>query len=78
MSAANQEWGRVLFSDESSFSTNSDSHRVFIWREPGTRYHPSNIRDRYGECGILVWGGNMLDGRIPLHIFDSDSVTAQR
>ncbi|GFW45003.1 hypothetical protein TNCV_4513171 [Trichonephila clavipes] len=27
------EWGRVLFTDESRFSLISDSHRILIWRE---------------------------------------------
>ncbi|GFW45062.1 transposable element Tcb2 transposase [Trichonephila clavipes] len=27
------EWGRVLFTDESTFSLSSDSHRILIWRE---------------------------------------------
>ncbi|GFW86533.1 hypothetical protein TNCV_4333171 [Trichonephila clavipes] len=27
------EWGRVLFIDESRFSLSSDSHRILIWRE---------------------------------------------
>ncbi|GFT82304.1 transposable element Tcb1 transposase [Trichonephila clavipes] len=42
------EWGRVLFTDESRFSLSSDSHRILIWREQGSRNHPSNIiqRDR--------------------------------
>ncbi|GFU76434.1 transposable element Tcb1 transposase [Trichonephila clavipes] len=26
------EWGRVLFTDESRFSLSSDSHRILIWR----------------------------------------------
>ncbi|UYV84424.1 hypothetical protein LAZ67_X002122 [Cordylochernes scorpioides] len=39
------QWANVLFSDESRFSLNTDSRRVFIWREPGTHYHPSNIRE---------------------------------
>ncbi|GFV15152.1 transposable element Tcb2 transposase [Trichonephila clavipes] len=62
------------------FSINSDSRRVFIWREPGTRYHPYNITesDRFGGCGVLVWGGIILDSRTPLHIFDAGSVNAQR
>ncbi|GFX34748.1 transposable element Tcb1 transposase [Trichonephila clavipes] len=29
------EWGRVLFTDESRFSLSSDSHRILIWREQG-------------------------------------------
>ncbi|GFS63648.1 transposable element Tcb1 transposase [Trichonephila clavipes] len=71
------EWGRVLFTDESRFSLSSDSHRILIWRERGSRNHPSNIieRDRYGVRGVLVWGGIMLGGsRTDLHIFDAGSV----
>ncbi|GFV37473.1 transposable element Tcb2 transposase [Trichonephila clavipes] len=36
------EWGRVLFTYESRFSLSSDSHRILIWRERGSRNHPSN------------------------------------
>ncbi|GFW86284.1 transposable element Tcb2 transposase [Trichonephila clavipes] len=74
------EWGRVLFTDESRFSLSSDSHRILIWRERGSRNHPSNIieRDRYGGRGILVWGGIMLGSRTDLHIFDAGSVNGTR
>ncbi|GFT80574.1 HTH_Tnp_Tc3_2 domain-containing protein [Trichonephila clavipes] len=34
------EWGRVPFTDESRFSLSSDSHRILIWRERGSRKHP--------------------------------------
>ncbi|GFX21360.1 transposable element Tcb2 transposase [Trichonephila clavipes] len=69
------EWGRVLFTDESRFSLSSESHRILIWRERGSRNHPSNIieRDRYGGRGVLVWGGIMLGSRTDLHIFDAGS-----
>ncbi|GFY04640.1 transposable element Tcb1 transposase [Trichonephila clavipes] len=38
------------------------AHRILIWRERGSRNHPSNIieRDRYGGRGVLFWGGIML------------------
>ncbi|GFX58389.1 transposable element Tcb2 transposase [Trichonephila clavipes] len=74
------EWGRVLFTDESRFSLSSDSHRILIWRERGSRNHPSNIieRDRYGGRGVLVWGGIMLGSRTDLHIFDAVSVNGTR
>ncbi|GFU25963.1 dna-mediated transposase [Trichonephila clavipes] len=74
------EWRRVLFTDESRFSLSSDSHRILIWRERGSRNHPSNIieRDRYGGRGVLVWGGIMLGSRTDLHIFDADSVNGTR
>ncbi|GFX90010.1 transposable element Tcb2 transposase [Trichonephila clavipes] len=74
------EWGRVLFTDESRFSLSSDSHRILIWRERGSRNHPSNIieRDRYGGRGVLVWGGIMLGSPTDLHIFDAGSVNGTR
>ncbi|GFT77700.1 transposable element Tcb2 transposase [Trichonephila clavipes] len=74
------EWGRVLFTDESRFSLSSDSHRILIWRERGSRNQPSNIieRDRYGGRGVLVWRGIMLGSRTDLHIFDAGSVNGTR
>ncbi|GFV56010.1 transposable element Tcb1 transposase [Trichonephila clavipes] len=66
--------------DESRFSLSSDSHRILIWREQGSRNHPSNIieRDRYGGRGVLVWGGIMLGSRTDLHIFDAGSDNGTR
>ncbi|GFU91598.1 transposable element Tcb1 transposase [Trichonephila clavipes] len=60
----------VMFSDESRFSLQSDSHRTLIWRAPGIRYHQKNIieRHRYGDAGWLVWGGIILGSRTDLHI----------
>ncbi|GFX27109.1 transposable element Tcb2 transposase [Trichonephila clavipes] len=74
------EWGRVFFTDESRFNLSSDSHRILIWRERGSRNHPSNIieRARYGGRGVLVWGGIMLGSRTDLHIFDAGSVNGTR
>ncbi|GFV39202.1 transposable element Tcb2 transposase [Trichonephila clavipes] len=74
------EWGRVLFTDESRFSLSSDSHRILIWRERGSRNHPSNIieRDRYRGRDVLVWEGIMLGSRTDLHIFDAGSVNGTR
>ncbi|UYV70922.1 hypothetical protein LAZ67_8001110, partial [Cordylochernes scorpioides] len=65
------QWANVLFSDESRFSLNTDSRRVFIWREHGTRYHPSNIReiDSFRGGSLLVWAGISSSRRTPLHIF---------
>ncbi|GFX51088.1 transposable element Tcb1 transposase [Trichonephila clavipes] len=66
--------------DESRFSLSSDSHPILIWRERGSRNHPSNIieSDRYGGRGVLVWGGIMLGSRTDLHIFDAGSVNGTR
>ncbi|GFW68490.1 transposable element Tcb2 transposase [Trichonephila clavipes] len=66
--------------DKSRFSLSSDSHHILIWRERGSRNHPSNIieRDRHGGRGVLVWGGIMLGSRTDLHIFDAGSVNGTR
>ncbi|GFY28531.1 DDE_3 domain-containing protein [Trichonephila clavipes] len=73
-------WVTDLFIDESRFSLNTDFHCTFIWREPGTRYLPSHVHEinNYGEEGLMAWTGIMLDGRIPLHVFERSSVTSIR
>ncbi|GFX51985.1 HTH_Tnp_Tc3_2 domain-containing protein [Trichonephila clavipes] len=65
-----QQWSRVMFSDESRFSLQSNSRRTLIWRAPGIRYHQENTieRHRYGDAGWLVWGGIILGSRTDLHI----------
>ncbi|GFU73425.1 transposable element Tc1 transposase [Trichonephila clavipes] len=59
------EWGRVLFTDESRFSLSSDTHRILIWRERGSRNHPSKIfeRDR-GAMGLQFL---FMDDNAPCH-----------
>ncbi|GFT78417.1 transposable element Tcb2 transposase [Trichonephila clavipes] len=68
---------RVLFMDESRFSTRSDYQRVLIWWEIGIRFYPSNTKERhrYGGFGVPVWGGIMLNGRTEIDIPDRGSVT---
>ncbi|GFU80652.1 HTH_Tnp_Tc3_2 domain-containing protein [Trichonephila clavipes] len=41
-----QQWSCVMFSDESRFSLQSDSHRTLKRRAPGTRYHLENTIER--------------------------------
>ncbi|GFT58660.1 transposable element Tc3 transposase [Trichonephila clavipes] len=76
----NCQWSRVLFTDESRFSTRSDSQRVLIWREIGTRFYTSNIKERhhYGGPGVLIWGCIMLNWRTELYIFGRGFVTGDR
>ncbi|GBN48829.1 Transposable element Tc1 transposase [Araneus ventricosus] len=74
------QWAAVLLTGESRFGLNTDSRRTFIWREPGTRYLPSNVCeiDHYGGGALMVWAGIMLDGRTPLHVFERGTVTGVR
>ncbi|GFS74775.1 transposable element Tcb2 transposase [Trichonephila clavipes] len=59
------EWGRVLFTDDSRFSLSSDSHRILIWRERGSHNHLSKIieRDR-GTMGLQFL---FMDDNAPCH-----------
>ncbi|GFW49073.1 transposable element Tcb2 transposase [Trichonephila clavipes] len=51
------EWGRVLFTDESRFSLSSDSNRILIWRERGSRNHPSTSLKGTGmEVAVFSFG----------------------
>ncbi|GFV85586.1 transposable element Tcb1 transposase [Trichonephila clavipes] len=56
---------RLHGGDESRFSLSSDSHRILIWRERGSRNHPSNIieRDR-GAMGLQFL---FMDDNAPCH-----------
>ncbi|GFV98417.1 transposable element Tcb1 transposase [Trichonephila clavipes] len=65
-----QQWSCVMFSDESRFILQSDSHRNLIWRAPGTRYLQENTieRRRYSGAVCLIWGGIILGSRTDLHI----------
>ncbi|GFV64050.1 transposable element Tc3 transposase [Trichonephila clavipes] len=69
-----------MFSDEFRFSLSSDSRRVTIWRERGTRFEPRNITERhhFPSKGVMVWAGITMDDRTDLHFFDTGSVTAQK
>lgn len=68
------DWGRVLFTDESSVSTFS-SERVQVWRASGMRNEPEYFqkRKRSGRVSVSVWGCLSLTGlgtlhRIPGHL----------
>ncbi|GFX14953.1 transposable element Tc3 transposase [Trichonephila clavipes] len=70
----------MMFSDESRFSLSSDSWRIKIWRERGTRFEPKNITERhhFPSREVMVWAGIMMDSHTDLHFFDTGPVTAQR
>ncbi|GFS82934.1 transposable element Tc1 transposase [Trichonephila clavipes] len=74
------EWGRVLFTDESRFSLSSDSHRILIWREREAAIIPrASLKGTvWRSPNVLVWGGIMLGSRTDLHIFDAGSVNGTR
>lgn len=65
-----QQWGTVLFTDESRFSLSTCDGRVRVWRRAGERYADACVQehDRYGGRSLMVWGGIHLHGRTPLHL----------
>ncbi|KFM65464.1 Transposable element Tc1 transposase, partial [Stegodyphus mimosarum] len=69
------EWGRVLFTDESRFSLSCDSRHIHIWTERGTRNNLFNIikRDFFGGRGVIVRVDIMLGSRTDLHISQGGS-----
>ncbi|GBL80861.1 hypothetical protein AVEN_26283-1 [Araneus ventricosus] len=75
-----EQWGHVLFTDESRFNIQNDSRRAIIWRKPGTRYREPNIvaRDNYRGGGLLVLAAIATNGRTDLYVFAGGSVTADR
>ncbi|GFY14383.1 transposable element Tc1 transposase [Trichonephila clavipes] len=59
------EWGRVLFTDESRLSLSSDSHRILIWRDRGSRNYPSNTIER--DRGAMGPQFIFMDDNAPCH-----------
>ncbi|GFX42178.1 transposable element Tcb1 transposase [Trichonephila clavipes] len=57
-----QQWSCVMFSDESSFSLQSDSRQTLILGVPGACYHEENTieRHRYGGAGWLAFGEELF------------------
>ncbi|GFY35949.1 hypothetical protein TNCV_4843211 [Trichonephila clavipes] len=51
-----------------------------MWREPGTHYLPSNVReiDHNDGGGLMVWTGITFDGYTHHYIFERSSVAAMR
>ncbi|GFW88287.1 transposable element Tcb1 transposase [Trichonephila clavipes] len=51
------EWGRVLFTDESRFSLSSDSHRILIWREREAAIIPrTSLKGTGMEVAVFSFG----------------------
>ncbi|GFW31402.1 transposable element Tcb2 transposase [Trichonephila clavipes] len=53
------EWGRVLFTDESRFSLSSDSHRILIWREREAAIIP---RTSLKGTDLHIFDGGSING----------------
>ncbi|GFV06683.1 transposable element Tcb2 transposase [Trichonephila clavipes] len=72
------EWGRVLFTDESRFSLSSDSHRILIWREREAAIIPRTSLKGTGAMGLQFL---FMDDNAPCHrtvaaeqLFESEDI----
>ncbi|GFV05749.1 transposable element Tcb2 transposase, partial [Trichonephila clavipes] len=74
------DWSQVLFTDESRFSLESDTGRVLVWRDRGTRNNPAFVRERsqYRKASWMVWGVISIGGRTDLHIIQNGTLTGRR
>ena len=54
-----QDWGRVLFSDESRFCLRSIDGRLRVWRRRGERYTDVCVQPAvaFGGGSVMIWGG---------------------
>ncbi|GFV25786.1 transposable element Tcb2 transposase [Trichonephila clavipes] len=75
------DWSQVLFTDESQFSLESDTRRVLVWRDRGTRNNPAFVRERsqYRRAGWMVRGGISIGGPIgDSFVFQDDNARPHR
>uniref|UniRef100_A0A672S910 Transposase Tc1-like domain-containing protein n=1 Tax=Sinocyclocheilus grahami TaxID=75366 RepID=A0A672S910_SINGR len=73
------QWGTVLFTDESRFCVNFLDRRRRVWHRPGERNLPQNVKHvRIGGSSVMVWGGISMCGRTELVIIENGSLTGQR
>jgi hypothetical protein len=54
-----EDWKRILWTDESSFSTTGFGHRPWVIRRPDEEYHPDCVDETFqqGRQCRMVWGG---------------------
>ena len=64
------QWGTVLFTDESRFTVDHNDGRVRVWRRQGERYDPQFAvqHNRWGAGSVMVWGGISSTYTTELHV----------
>ena len=66
-----EDWSRVLFSDESKFCLWTNDRRTRVYRRTNERYAQCNIipTTLFGGGSIMVWGGISNEARTELEVF---------
>lgn len=67
-----QQWSKVAFTDESSFTLRPTKNYARVWRQQGTRYAAKNVVPTFksGFVSLSVWGLFSARGRSPLVLID--------
>lgn len=75
-----EEWARVLFTDESRFSLFTSDGRRRVYRRPGERYIQACFTERvqYGGGSVHVWAGISSEGRTELVSIENGTLTGER
>jgi hypothetical protein len=64
---ANQDWTRVIFTDEAAFEVGDDLQKENCWRLPGEEYDEKNLSLRKKKGKVLhVWGAIIHGHKFPL------------
>lgn len=73
------QWERVLFTDESRFCLYNNDRRLRVYRRPNERYSQCNFSNTtlFGGGSVMVWAGISLTGRTELVLING-SLTAER
>ena len=61
----NDQWRRILWTDESTFTLDFNDGRIRVHRMTGERFAPCCIQehDRYGGGSVMVWAGIWHGGK---------------
>lgn len=65
-----EDWSRVMFSEESRFFLDAHDRRRSMYRRPGERFKQSCFeeKDLFSGGSIMVWAGITSGSRIQLYI----------
>lgn len=65
---SNDQWAKVLFSDESKFEIFGNKRRLFVRRFEGERFKKYCLQPtvKHGGGSVMVWGAISVQGSLPL------------
>ncbi|GFV02059.1 transposable element Tcb2 transposase [Trichonephila clavipes] len=70
------DWSQVLFTDESRFSLECGTRRVFVWRDRGTRNNPAFVRERsqYRRAGWMDDNARPHRARLVENMLEAETI----